>query len=205
MLILRLKRVSKRLGFLLMMLPILGACSNVRHVEWTEDVLLSNGRALVAKRSEENRRVLDVGAGFELGWLFQKSTITADLPAPINRSVEWQGSLKPVVLDIQPNNVVYLVGYIATVASRDQWKLPRNEFHVAFRLIENDWFRVPLAELPMSVQINLLGGTEVLFIQRGTRSGVHVDQKLKAEIASIPTLVKPLKSIVRPSAMEPNK
>lgn len=57
----------------------------MKHYEWTEDVQLSDGRVIVAQRLEEYRRVMDVGAGFQSGLLFQSSVITVDLPAPALR------------------------------------------------------------------------------------------------------------------------
>jgi len=169
----------------------------MKHVEWTEDVRLSSGQTIVVQRSEDYRRVVDSGAGFQEGWLFQSSRITAELPPPVGRKVSWQGSLIPLVLDIQQGDAIFLVGYVATGAGQDEWGTPRTEFYVPFRLVGDSWQRIPLAGLPLAVQPNLLGASYILFIERNARSGIHVDQRLKAEIASTPTLVPQIKSILR--------
>ena len=185
------------LALLLMVLPALGGCSNMRHVEWTEDVKLSDGRMIVVQRSEDYRRVVDPGAGFRKGWLFQKSIITAELPAPVQRKVSWEGSLKPLVLDIEEDNTIYLVGVVATGAGRHEWDVPRNELYVVFRLTQGGWEHIPLAELPLSVKPNLLGGTYILFVDREARSGIHVDLELKKELNSLGSPPKRYESIIR--------
>lgn len=169
----------------------------MKKVEWTEDVKLSDGRMIVVQRSEEYRRVMDVGAGFQRGWLFQRSTITADLPAPVNRKVSWEGSLKPLVLDIQPGNAIYLVCVVSTGAAEIEWKVPRHEFYVAFRLANDGWQRIPLADLPLSVQPNLFASTYTLFIKRDERSGIHIDLKLKSDLDSALPASDRLRTIVR--------
>lgn len=201
----QLRSSSLGIFFFLMAVPIMGACSNMRHFEWTEDVKLSDGRMIVVKRTEDYRHIVDVGAGFQKGWLFQKSTISGELPAPVLHKVAWEGSLSPLVLDIQPDNSVYLVSSVSTGAARTEWKVPDHEFYVAFRLAGNEWRRIPLADLPLSVQPNLLPYGYGLFIRRGMQSGTHVDLKMKAELNSNPNLSKRLKSIVRLPAPAPKK
>ena len=186
-----------RVFFVLMAIPVMGACSNMKKVEWTEDVKLSDGRIIVVQRSAEYRRVMDVGAGFQRGWLFQKSSITADLPSPVQRKVSWEGSLSPLVLDILPDKVTYLVCTLGSGANRAEWKVPDHEFYVAFRLVSDGWQRIPLADLPLSVQPNLLGSTYTLFIKREAHSGTHVDLKLKTELDLDQQTSRYYKSIIR--------
>jgi hypothetical protein len=187
---------------LLMTLPTLGICASTKKFEWTEDVRLSDGRMFPVQRYEEYRQVTDRGAGFRVGWLFQKSRITGELPAPIRRKVTWEGSLKPLALNVQPDMSVYLVCRVSTGAGRNEWKLPDNENYVVFRLMDDRWLRIPLSDLPLSVQPNLLASTETLFIERKTRSGTRVDLKLKQELDSDPQLPAHFKSIVRPAGAE---
>jgi hypothetical protein len=115
-----------------------GACSSVRHFEWTEDVQFSDQRMIVVQRSEESRRNVDPGAGFRTGWLFQKATISAELPTPASRKVGWEGDLSPLVLDIQPDSATYLVCLVATGSGQIQWHLPDHELYVVFRLTPSD-------------------------------------------------------------------
>ena len=188
-----------------MLIPTVGACSNERHVEWTEDVKLSDGRMILVKRTEDYRRIMDVGAGFQRGWLFQKSSISAELPAPIQRKVVWEGSLKPLVLDIHPDGSVYLVCRVATGAAQIEWKVPDHEFYVPFRLTPENWQRIPLVDLPTSVLPNLLGNTYTLFIDRETQSGIHVDFKQKKELDSNARVTEDVRSITRLPAPTPKK
>lgn len=188
-----------------MLTPALGACSNMRHFEWTEDVKLSDGRTMIVKRTEDYRRIMDVGAGFQKGWLLQKSSIAAELPSPIQRKVFWEGSLFPLVLDIQSNNSVYLVGVPSSGAAQTEWKVPDHEFYVPFRLVQDNWQRIPLADLPLSVQPNLAPSGYEFFIRREMQSGIHVDIKMKAELNANPNLDKTLKSIIRLPSPTPKK
>jgi hypothetical protein len=180
-----------------MLVPLMGACAETKQIEWTEDMRLSDGRTLVVQRYEEYRRVTDPGAGFRVGWLFQRARISAELPAPIQRKISWEGNLKPLVLDIQPGNFVYLVGRVATGAGRTEWKVPDHEYYVIFRMTNEGWQRIPIAELPLSVMPNLLGRTSTLFIDRQARSGIHVDLELKKELDTDIRTPKVIKSIVR--------
>lgn len=179
---------------------MLAACSSMRHYEWTEDLRLSDGRTVLVHRSEDRRRVIDPGTGFQEGWLFQKSTMYASLPAPINRTVSWEGSLAPVALDIYANETCYLVNIVPTLSGSHEWRVAENEYYVAFRLAEHGWERIPLSSLPDAVQPNLLGNTYKLFIERGAPSGTHIDLNAKSVLQSDPLLVEPYKRIVRLSA-----
>jgi hypothetical protein len=191
------RRWSVSVFLIWILAPTLGACSNERHFEWTEDVKLSDGRMMVIKRTENYRRILDVGAGFQQGWLLQKSSISAELPSPIQRKISWEGSLFPLVLDIQSDNSAYLVCTPSSGAARTEWKVPDHEFYIAFRLKQEGWQRIPLADLPTLVQPNLVPSGYGLFIRREIQSGIHVDLKMKTELNSDPNLSKRLKSIVR--------
>lgn len=188
--------------FLLLLLPGVAACSNTKSFDWREDVRLSDGRVIVVDRKEEYRQVMDVGAGFRIGWLFQRSSIAANLPAPINRKVSWEGSLQPLALDIQPDRTVYLVCIVTTGVGRDEWSVPDNEVHVSFHLTAEGWRRISLSQIPQSVQANLLGNTQTLFIDRRSKSGIHVDLKLKRELDSDLRMDKRFRTIVRPLAPE---
>jgi hypothetical protein len=190
---------------MLMLAPTLGACASIKTVEWTEDVKLSDGRTIVVQRVAEYRRVMDVGAGFERGWLFQKSSITADLPAPGHRKVSWEGTLTPLVLDILQDKAIYLVGTLGSGANRSEWNVPRHEFYVVLRLTDSGWERIQLAELPLSARPNLLGSTYTLFIERDGRSGMHVDLKLKSELDSAVQTSKYYKNIIRHPAPSSGK
>lgn len=176
---------------------VLGGCSSVKVIEWTEDAKLSDGRLILVKRAEEYQRVTDVGAGFARGWLFNRSWIKADLPSPINRSIAWEGSLVPMVFDVVAGEVV-MVGLVDTQSAEYEWRTPPGEHYVVLRRVGDAWQRIPLGQLPKSIQANLLGATHTVFIVRETASGSHVDLGKKAEVNAIPTIGENVKRIVRP-------
>jgi len=194
-----------RCALLVLLLTHLNACASLsgeKRIEWSEDVRLGDGRMIVVKRSEEYRHVVDAGAGFREGWLLEQSDISTELPQPIGRRVSWRGSLRPVVLDLQPDGTVYLVGVPASGRAIHEWKLPRHEFYVVLRLRNETWDRVPLEELPASIQPNLFASSYRLFIREGNPSGRHINSKLKSELDSNPQVDKRYKTIVRIPAPE---
>jgi hypothetical protein len=188
---------------MLMLAPTLGACASVKTVEWTEDVKLSDGRTIVVQRANDYRRVMDAGAGFQRGWLFQKSLFAGELPPPIQRSMSWEGTLIPLVLDFDAAKHLYFVGVLGTSHSQFEWKVPRGEFHVAFRWMNDGWQQITLSELPRSIKPNLLANTYTLFIDRNTPSGTHVSLKLKEELDSSTTMDRRFREIVRPASAMP--
>lgn len=185
----------------LSMLPLVEGCSNMRHFEWTEDVQLSDGRIIVVQRSEDRRRIVSPGDGFKEGWLFQRASIKAALPSPIDRTMIWEGSLSPLALGIQDDGAVYLVCIVPTRAAELEWKVSRYDFYVIFRLIKDAWQRISIAELPASIQPNLLSGVYD-FIERGAHSGIHIDLKQKGELTARLRASDPRRTIIR--APHPN-
>jgi len=189
-----------RFSFVALVLMRLSACATAageKYIEWTEDVRLGDGRMIVLKRSEEYRHVVDAGAGFREGWLLEQSNISAELPQPVARHILWRGSLRPVVLDVQPDGTVFLVGVPASGQARHDWKLPRNELYAVLRLNGETWERVPLELLPAGIQPNLFASSYQLFITEGKSSGRHVDLKLKSELDSNPQIDKRYRTIIR--------
>jgi hypothetical protein len=188
-----------------LVLVFLSACSSVsgiKHVQWTEDLRLSNGRTIVINRLEEYRSVSDVGAGFRSGWLLERSNISAELPGSPARNATWQGSLRPVVLD-ELHGIVYLVGVPANGRAREEWKLPPHELYAALRLRGDGWERISLEELPSSLQPNLFASSYALFITQDKSSGEHVNLELKRQLDSDPQLDRRYQSIIRIPAPQP--
>jgi hypothetical protein len=189
--------ILHRAAFLFLALISVTACAQTRQIDWTEDVRLSDGRTIVVKRTGEYRRVTDAGAGFRQGWLLERSGLSAELPAPISRSVSWQGSLEPVVLDVHSGAIVYLVGVPANGRARHEWKLPRHELYAVLRLGTDGWERISIDQLPTSMQPNLFVSADELFLKKRKASGAHVDLKLKAELDSDSQIDKRYKTIIR--------
>jgi len=169
----------------------------VKRIEWTEDVRLSDSRTIVVKRVEEYRKVVDVGAGLKEGWLLEQSDISAELPQPIGRRISWRGSLHPVVLDVQAEGAVYLVGLPPNGRAMSEWRLPRHQLYVVLQLKGENWERISVEQLPESMQPNLFVSSYELFIRRGAPSRGHVDQKKKGDLDSNPQIDRRYRTIVR--------
>lgn len=186
-------------------LPVLAGCSSTKVSQWTEDVQLSTGTALVVTRSSEYRAISEIDSGGGAAWLLVKSTIKADLPSPIRQTAYFEGLLIPIVFDVVvPGNVVYLVG-VPTAVGTDYWKVPPHELYVAFALSEAGWARVPLEGLPDSLRPNLLVNVRELFINQGARSGTHVSKELKQKLDSDPRIGRRFKTILRLPDRAPEK
>lgn len=181
---------------LLMLAPTLGACASMKTVEWTEDVKLSDGRTIVVQRANEYRRVMDVGAGFQRGWNLERESITADLPPPVGRQVTWQGLMSPIVLEVLHGGEVYLVG-VPTPIGRNEWRVPRHELYVAFKLVGGEWKRIALTEVPESLGPNLFVSSYTYFIEQGARSGTHVDRSIKEKLDSNPQIDRRYRTLIR--------
>jgi hypothetical protein len=177
--------------------PAAASAPVAKRTEWTEDARLGDGRRIVVKRADGYRRVVDAGSGFREGWLLEQCEISAELPAPVERRIEWRGSLKPVVLDIGADGAVYLVGVPPNGGAMHEWKQPRHELYVVLRFNGSDWRRIPLDQLPASLQPNLFISSRELFLAQGKPSGRHVDPKMKAELDSNPLIDRRYKTIVR--------
>jgi hypothetical protein len=180
---------------MLMLAPTLGACASVKTVEWTEDVRLSDGRTIVVQRASEFRRVMDVGAGFERGWNFYKASIATGMLLPTNRRLVWEGILEPIVLDTYSNSI-YLI-CVAGGPGRIQWKVPRHEFYVAFRLEDDQWKRIPISQIPDALRPNLFLSSYTYFIEQDARTGAHVDIALKQKLDSNPQIVELYRRLIR--------
>ena len=176
---------------------VVASPANIKRTDWTEDARLSDGRVIVVKRANEYRMVADAGSGFREGWLLERCEISADLPSPIVRRIEWRGSLQPVVLDLAMDGMVYLVGVPPNGRAVHEWKLPRHELYVVLRFEGGDWKRTAVDQLPASLQPNLFISSRELFIRQGKPSGHHVDLKLKSELDSNPQIDKRYRTIIR--------
>lgn len=194
----------RNFALLVTLLPVILGCST-KEVEWKEEVRLATGQIIIAERTDQYKRVMDVGAGFQSGWLYQTGRVKAELPAPISRTVEWEGTLRPLVLDVLSGSTAYFVGAAAGRVSRDEWRIPDNEKYVVFRLTPDGWKRISLDELPSEAKPNLLASTRNFFeytdgIRLSTTSLVKLDMKNKLD--SRITLIRELKEIVRPKHAE---
>lgn len=168
----------------------------MKTVEWTEEVLLSNGQKIVVKRANEYQRVMDVGAGFERGWNFVEAVVEALLPGSQGRRLGWKGFMTPMVLDSFRDGEALLLG-VPTPTGRNYWRIPRNEFYVALVHDGVGWKRIPLNDVPESVRPNLFVSSYQFFIEQGHSSGAHVDVGLKRKLDSNPLIGERYRSIIR--------
>jgi len=183
-------------------------CSSHKDVEWTEETRLSSGKVIVAERSDHYRRVMDVGAGFQVGWLYERGSIRASLPAPISRTIQWEGTLQPILLDVFGSSTVYLVGVPGSGAAIEEWELLSGQAfrddqpYVVFRLDGDKWNRIRLEQLPTEAKPNLLANTRSFFDQYEElqlRSGSRIDLSTKLKVDANPRLARDLTTIVRPA------
>lgn len=183
------RRITSRAAWLLLVLPLTGGCaSGLKKFEWTEDVKLMDGRQIVVKRMTEFRARMSAGDGFKRGWLFNNASLSADLPAPVSRKVEWNGrGLSPFILDVMSDGRVYLVCSVQTGEGSNIWKVPQHEYFVSFRLEGEQWHRIALSDLPPEIKrANLLTMIDTVFIYPSTWDppSKHIDLKRKQEVAT---------------------
>jgi hypothetical protein len=158
------------------------ACSNFREYEWTEQVEFSTGATAVAESWYKCRKVMDVGAGFQRGCLYEEASIRVRIPEPINEAVDWRGYLVPFVLDMADGSL-YFIGRFGAAWHIDYWKPQNCEFYVAFKREGGVWQRIRIAELPRSLKPNLLQNMEALFENTSFLSpNPSVSMKQKAEL-----------------------
>lgn len=179
------------------------------YVKWTEEVQLSDGRVIIAERSDEYEKVSDRGSGLGRGgWLYRRGSFKATLPDPISKTVSWEGTLQPLVLDVFGGQEVYFVGRVAAARDLDEWKITDREAfrdpsaaYVIFRLSTEGWQRVSLRDLPQAAKPNFLADTRQFFEEeKALVPGTLVVLSAKRKIDSDGRLIKELRMIVRPTS-----
>lgn len=176
-------------------------CSRYKDVQWTEETRLSNGHIVIAEREDRYRRVMDAGAGFEVGWLYERGSVKASLPTAIAQTIQWEGTLRPILLDAIGGNSVYFVGTPGSGKARDEWRLQDDDNYVVMVLDGRDWKRITLEQLPLEAKPNLMANTRIFFEESEgmrLRPGTRVDLSTKTKVDSDPRIAKRLTSIVRP-------
>lgn len=137
---------------------LLGACMSTGAIgsgeRWQEEVLLHDGRKVVAERYVQR------GGRHEIGQkgAYVEQTLAFKLPDS-NQTVEWKDSLSPdlgtasflpMLLDIA-QGVPYLVAYPMGCLSYNKWGRP-NPPYVVFRYDAKTWQRIPLDSLPQELK-----------------------------------------------------
>ena len=150
------KRVA-RLGLILMMGVVMSANAGwfgFGGDSWKEEVLLHDGKKIVAERSVEH------GGRHEIGQKppYKEQTLTFTHPVT-QKEIVWEDKFSeevgsanflPMLLDIS-HGTPYLVAYPMGCLSYNKWGRP-NPPYVAFKHDGKQWQRIPLQELPTEIQ-----------------------------------------------------
>ena len=156
---------------------VLSACVSLRGNEtraWDEEVVLRSGERLSVHRTVTMwPRWEPIKAHF-MGGGIKETTIAFDMN---RRRVEWIGddSDSPVALDIVNGEPVVVVP-VSTWGPCYKYAFPQ-EGLVALRFRGGKWSRMPLAELPKDMKVNLIKQGAVLHELSGYYSGACVGIK----------------------------
>ncbi len=153
-------------------------------VEWKEQVQLSTGQVIVIERGDRYRPADDGRGG--LGWLFDEAWLQADLPGV--GPVRWDGSLRPLVLDVTPERRWFLLGVVGAYRGWKDYGLPEQKRYVAFELLGKTWQRVPFAQFSEGFKPNLFANAYQHFITEGKSGGVLMTFETKPQFDANPTL-----------------
>ena len=176
-------------AFCLAILIPLTACSDMKTINWREEVKLSSGQIIIVERSQDYRLVGEPGAG--TGWLFDYAHIRAVLPIR-NVDVMWEGRLQPLAIDVSQDGTIYLVAVAATYAGEKEYALPEGTHHVAFKYSgSSKWQRIPIESVPHEFRPNLLAAVHSLFIKQKFVTTNIIDLVLKGKVDSDPRIIPP--------------
>lgn len=135
----------------------LSACAvpNLDTTSWQEEVLLHDGRKLIAERSVSR------GGRREIGQRPSYSVQTLSFTLPGTRQkITWEDKFSkdigganflPMLLDVS-NGAAYLVAYPMGCLSYNKWGRP-NPPYVIFRYQDKEWRRIPMLELPTVIKM----------------------------------------------------
>lgn len=178
------KRWAVWLSVVFSFLIPMAACAQSKSITWREEVKLSNGQIIVAERTDDFKDVYAGGSGN--GLLFQHGLIRATLP-PLNKEVTWEGSLKPLAMDIGENGDIYLVATWQSLQGKKENSVPNGVAHVAFRFdVSGQWIRIPVATVPPEVHPNLLIDDVDLFVRHGYSTKKTLDLAYKEKLNADP-------------------
>ena len=176
---------------LAILVPLTACAEDMKTIQWREEVKLSNGQIIIADQTEEYRTKEEA---LRVGALFNNYRIQAIFPAPISKTVIWEGHLKPLALDIAADGEIYLVMVTQTKQAAREYS-PEDGRHVAFKFSGlNQWVRVPVETVPHDIKPNLLIEMGELFIKQGYPTSKVVDLSLKSKIDSDPRIDRSYRS-----------
>lgn len=176
--------VSSILTFLILM-P-LSACSQMKTVQWSEEVRLSDGRIIVVTRDQHYHFV---GApGFGTQWRFDRGRIQAPPKSMDDHQLSWEGNGQPLALDKAIDGSIYIV-VVPNWQLSQELSLAEGVNHVAFKYAgSNSWLLTPIDKLPSEMKPNLLASTYTLFIEQKLPNGQLIDVLTKMKVDADPAI-----------------
>jgi hypothetical protein len=154
--------IFKSVFFLTLCLPIL-ACSQMKTIEWREEVQLSNGKIVIVERALDCQNVYGGGSGN--GCFFKEARIKGKLRSD-TEEIAWKGKVGPLALDIAKDGNIYLVAIVETIQGEAFYNV--KDDHVAFRYgNDGKWSQIPIAEVPKELHANLFVNATELFLDEG--------------------------------------
>ncbi len=169
----------------LALLP-LSACSQMKTVQWSEEVRLANGKIIVATRQAQYH--LTGAPGFGTGWSFDKGSLQVQAESLGDRDLAWEGRGQPLAIDRAKDGSIYLV-VVPTNRGAREYSLPESANHVAFKLaVPIGWVRIPIETVPSEIHPNLLVASYSLFITKNFPTGALIDLTIKKEADSSPSI-----------------
>jgi hypothetical protein len=164
---------------------VLTSAAEARYVSWREEVKLSTGQTVVAELGWDYRTKEEA---LTAGALLSTFRIIVLIPSPMQRRVSWEGSLKPLAIDVGTDGKIYLVA-IAIDRNGVRQNSPPDGLHVAFVYSgANAWQRIPLESVPLEMRPNLLISVGEIIDKPGFANDVLVDLPLKAKLDANPRI-----------------
>lgn len=165
---------------------VLSACVSVRGNEtlaWDEEVVLRSGERLSVHRAVTMWPRWEPVKGQYMGGGIKENTIAFDMN---RRRVEWIGddSDTPYILEIVNGEPVVVIP-VNTWGPCYKYAFPQ-EGLVALRFRGGQWSRMPIAELPKDMKVNLLGGSTAFSTSTTGRQLIRRQEQRLEAIASSP-------------------
>mgnify|MGYP003382294959 CR=1 FL=1 len=133
---------------------LLSACSNKRHIEWNEEVLLESGERLMTRRTALSQPFGQIGGPG--GWENEGMTLEITAPVKPDNPTRWSAKFVPLILDRDNQNGEWFI--VATFYSCTSWyeldrpKLPYTEF----RFRQGRWVQQALSPKFIGRDANML-------------------------------------------------
>lgn len=125
------------LGFVLVIMPLIGGCGD-NTITWAEEVKLLDGRVITVtqkRRIEEN--------------IEREAWLTFELPEFGNKEIVWHENLDVMVLNVYQGRL-YVVGVPGTIIEFRKYGRPE-PIYIGFRFDNYQWIRLPFNEIPEAI------------------------------------------------------